>query len=35
MATFFSTSTDQRGLAGGGGGGDMSFHHHYPMNNPA
>uniref|UniRef100_A0ACD5TU37 Uncharacterized protein n=2 Tax=Avena sativa TaxID=4498 RepID=A0ACD5TU37_AVESA len=34
MATFFSTSTDQRGLAGGGGGGaDMSFHHHYPMSN--
>ncbi|VAH87350.1 unnamed protein product [Triticum turgidum subsp. durum] len=34
MATFFSTSNDQRGLAGGGGGGgDMSFHHHYPMSN--
>ncbi|KAM0870281.1 hypothetical protein ACQ4PT_040118 [Festuca glaucescens] len=33
MATFFSTSTDQRGLAGGGGGGDMSFHQHYPMSN--
>uniref|UniRef100_A0A0D9VPW9 Homeobox domain-containing protein n=1 Tax=Leersia perrieri TaxID=77586 RepID=A0A0D9VPW9_9ORYZ len=31
MATFFSTSTNQRDLTGSGAGaGEMSFHHHYP-----
>ncbi|KAL6901793.1 hypothetical protein ACP4OV_004669 [Aristida adscensionis] len=31
MATFFSTSADQRDVAVGG---DMSFHHHYTTSNP-
>ncbi|CAD6202252.1 unnamed protein product [Miscanthus lutarioriparius] len=33
MATFFSTSTNQRDLAGGGG--DMSFHHYTYSDSPA
>uniref|UniRef100_A0A0E0NQ47 Homeobox domain-containing protein n=2 Tax=Oryza TaxID=4527 RepID=A0A0E0NQ47_ORYRU len=35
MATFFSSSTNQRDFTGGGGdGGDMSFQHYPPPSNP-